>query len=70
MRYPTFLTPQLCQRIVLSSEREVCVPKTTPTFLKWTGPASEDTYNGKPVLEFKVRRYMAPGKNPTVKETL
>lgn len=32
-------------------------------------PASEDTYNGKPVLEFTVRRYMAPGKNPTVKET-
>jgi hypothetical protein len=59
MHYPDLLKPQSCQRIALSSGREVCVPKATPLFRKWAGELPRDTYNGKPVLEFNGERVFA-----------
>ena len=50
--YPDLLQPDLSEVILLPSGNKVKVPKATPTFAGWTGTPIEDTYGGKPVLDF------------------
>jgi hypothetical protein len=50
MRYPASLTPSTVERFTLSDGSTVSVPKVTPTFHPWDGPAPGDTYGGKAVV--------------------
>jgi hypothetical protein len=64
MEYPDTLKPQSTQRIrLLSSGREVEIPKTTPVFRLWQGKMLErkftDTFGGKPLLDFGGERVFA-----------
>ena len=52
MKYPNLLQPESVEEILLPSGGLVAVPKATPAFDKWTGERIEDTYGGKPILNF------------------
>jgi len=50
--YPDLLRPDSSEVILLPSGNKMEVPKATPTFDGWAGKPVEDTYRGKPVLDF------------------
>jgi hypothetical protein len=51
--YPNLLKPQNTEEIVLISGRIIQIPKSNPTFSKWSGVQPEDTYGNKTVLDFE-----------------
>ena len=59
MDYPPTLKPHLRERIRLPSGKEIEVPKTEPLFKAWEGAPPDDTYGGKPLIDFKGRCHFA-----------
>jgi hypothetical protein len=51
--YPSSLKPNSVETINFSSTKSVRIPKVNLTFNKWAGNPFADTYNNKPVLNFK-----------------
>src|SRR5262245_55514251 len=52
MQYPMLLEPKSKQEFLLPSGKKMLIAKATPVFPKWMGSPIEDTYGGKPVLNF------------------
>ncbi len=50
IQYPDGLVPTTVEKLTLSSGRVVSLPKATPVFQLWHGPASVDTYGNKPLI--------------------
>ena len=55
MIYPQRLSPTGVETLTLADGRVVHVPKVTPSFQAWPGPAPSDTFGKKPVLDFNGR---------------
>jgi hypothetical protein len=50
-QYPEPLTPDSEEIVRLPSGDEVRLPKTRPTFKRWIGEFTGDTYGNKPILD-------------------
>ncbi len=59
MDFPSILKPSGLEPILLSDDRLIEVPKTTPLFSLWKGPTLANNYNGKSVLEYEGNPYFA-----------
>lgn len=53
MQYPRDLTPNTTENIKLPSGVTVQIPKITSVFEIWSGKSVADTYNNKPILNYK-----------------
>lgn len=51
MQIPSVLLPVTAEPFPLRDGRVLSVPKATPAFVQWRGPALADTFGGKPILE-------------------
>lgn len=49
--YPRELTPDSQEIMYLPSGMEIYIPKARPTFKRWTGQFTGDTYGNKPILD-------------------
>lgn len=49
--YPPPLQPSSVERLQLTADREVDVPKAMPRFRAWRGARPDDTLGGKPLLD-------------------
>jgi hypothetical protein len=54
VKYPALLVPTTKHLLRLES-LSMEVPKATPVITPWTGQQPDDTYNGKPVVDFEGR---------------
>ncbi len=52
MQLPQEFLPVASESFTLDDDRVVLVPKARPTFKTWHGPTLENTFGGKPVLEY------------------
>ncbi len=55
MTLPACLAPTATESVVLPSGATVLLPKATPRFRAWKGPAPADRYGGKALLDFEGR---------------
>ena len=53
MKYPPQLRPNGWANVEIGDSRQIKVPKATPSWKLWAGPAPGESFGNKPILDFK-----------------